>query len=357
MFQEHYALPIDKTGWQTSDRRGEAVFNWDYDMHRERLLRLYSQGKRRQWDAQVRIDWSLPAYASSPEVDDAIGLAGSNLWTRLSESTREEVRLHLMAWQFSQFLHGEQGALICASKIVQTVPQMDAKFYAATQVMDEARHVEVYSTYLDTLKVAYPINQHLKSLLDDVLSDNRWDITFLGMQVLIEGLALAAFGLVRNNTSIDLVRDLTAYVMADEARHVAFGRVALRDLYPQLSERERAEREEFCAEACLVMRDRFLAQEVWEHFGFDVQECNEHLNQSESQKIFRSLLFHRIVPTIKDIGLWSPKMRDTFAKMGVLEFADADLGSIEAEDNAFADHIDELRRSQVAATIALGDDS
>ncbi|MCL5053338.1 MAG: ferritin-like domain-containing protein [Gammaproteobacteria bacterium] len=356
MFEEHYALPIDKTQWNTADKSGSAVFTWSYDTERERLLRLYSQGKRRQWDAQIRIDWSLPAYASSPEVDSAIGLAGSQLWSKLSEDEREQVRLHLLAWQFSQFLHGEQGALICASKIVQTVPEIDAKFYAATQVMDEARHVEVYSTYLDTLAIAYPINASLKSLLNDVLSDTRWDITFLGMQVLIEGLALAAFGLVRNNTSIELVRNLTAYVMQDEARHVAFGRVALRDYYPQLTEHERAEREEFCAEACLVMRDRFLAQDVWERFGFDVQACTEHLNNSESQQLFRGLLFQRIVPTIRDIGLWSPKMRDTFASMGVMGFADTDLDAIEAEDDAIAEGIDGLRKAQVNDTIQAGAD-
>jgi hypothetical protein len=266
------------------------------------------------------------------------------------------VRLHLLAWQFSQFLHGEQGALICASKIVQTVPDLDAKFYAATQVMDEARHVEVYSSYLDVLGVAYPINKHLRSLLDDVLSDSRWDITFLGMQVLIEGLALAAFGLVRNNTTITLVRDLTAHVVQDEARHVAFGRVALKDYYPQLSEHERREREEFCAEACLVMRDRFLAQEVWEHFDFDVDACTRHLTDSESQQIFRSLLFQRIVPTIRDIGLWGSTMREAFTKMGVLEFSDIDLDTLALQDDAIADEIGSRRKAQVEGTIAAASD-
>ena len=47
-------------------------------------------------------------------------------------------------------MHGEQGALICTAKIVETVPWIDAKYYASTQVMDEARHVEVFAKYLDT---------------------------------------------------------------------------------------------------------------------------------------------------------------------------------------------------------------
>ena len=135
-------------------------------------------------------------------------------------------------------MHGEQGALICTAKIVQTVPDIDSKFYAATQVIDEARHVEVYSRYLhEKLQLVYPLNENLRSLLDDVISDSRWDMTYLGMQVLIEGLALAAFGVIRNHGDRAARPALNAYVMQDEARHVMFGRMALRDYYPQLTQR------------------------------------------------------------------------------------------------------------------------
>ena len=165
-------------------------------------------------------------------------------------------------------MHGEQGALICTGKIVQQVPQMDAKFYAATQVIDEARHVEAFSRLLhEKFDLAYPINPPLKALLDNVLSDSRWDMTYLGMQVLIEGVALAAFGLIRDQAQNPLAASVNAYVMQDEARHVAFGRLALRDYYPELSDKERDEREEFAVEACYHLRDRFKAEEVWETLG------------------------------------------------------------------------------------------
>ena len=115
------------------------------------------------------------------------------------DTEQGEAQRHVEAWRFSQFMHGEQGALICTAKIVQTVPDIDSKFYAATQVIDEARHVEVYSRYLhEKVQLVYPLNRNLESLLDDVISDSRWDMTYLGMQVLIEGLALAAFGVIRN---------------------------------------------------------------------------------------------------------------------------------------------------------------
>ncbi|MGH2711573.1 MAG: ferritin-like domain-containing protein, partial [Actinomycetota bacterium] len=270
-----------------------------------------------------------------------VPIYGSRTWESLGERERGQVRHHMIAWQFSQFLHGEQGALICASKIVQTVPDLDSKFYAATQVMDEARHVEAYSRYLrDKLDLAYPINPHLKSLLNDVVADARWDMTYLGMQVLIEGLALAAFGLIRDIAVDPLARAINAYVMQDEARHVAFGRLALRDHYKELSDRERDEREEFCVEACYLMRDRFQAKEVWERLGFDVKRCLEFTDQSDMMKEFRKMLFSRIVPTVKDIGLWGPKIRKAYEDMGVIQFQDMDPDSLSAEDEALARKLD-----------------
>jgi len=190
--------------------------------------------------------------------------------------------------------------------------------------------------------------------LDSVLTDSRWDMTYLGMQVLIEGLALAAFGGIRTFSQNELARTVTAYVMQDEARHVSFGRAALKDYYPNLSAKEREEREEFAAEACRMMRDRFLAIEVWETLGLDVEACTKYVTESESQSQFRSFLFMRIVPILRDIGLWGPRLRDAFEKMGVIGFADTDLDAVMAEDEKIADEIDELRRQEVAQVVTLG---
>ena len=350
-----YQLPVDKTEWQTADQTGTARFTWDYDDGREKLINLYEKGKKKQWDANERIDWSHDPDPENPlqMPDELVPIFGSPMWDRLTREERGDVRRNMVAWQFSQFLHGEQGALICTAKIVQTVPDIDSKYYAATQVMDEARHVETYSHYLDKIEIAYPINDNLKSLLDDVLSDSRWDMTYLGMQVLIEGLALAAFGLIRNTAGDPLGKAVNAYVMQDEARHVMFGRLALRDFYPQLTQAERDDREEFCADACYRMRDRFLANELWERLGYDTEACIKYVDESENQRLFRSLLFTRIVPTLKDIGLWGPKMRQTFADMGVIGYESTDLDQVMAEDEAVAEEIDANRR-HVEETIQVG---
>ncbi len=334
---EHWCVP------QSFD----STFRWEYEDGRDKLLNLYRKGKQLQWDADERIDWSQDLDPENPVglPDEAIGIFGSDLWNGLNDDARANLRRHFQAWQFSQFLHGEQGALVCTAKIVQQVPNMDAKFYASTQVVDEARHVEAYSRLLhEKFDLVYPINPHLKSLLDDTLSDSRWDFTYLGMQVLIEGVALAAFGMIRDVGQNPLATSVTAYVMQDEARHVAFGRLALRDYYPELTEKERDEREEFVVEGCYLLRDRFLGEEVWETLGLPVRECMEATDRSDFMKQYRSALFSRIVPTIKDIGLWGPRVQKAYADMGILGYAENDVDALGAHDEEIARQFDERRR-------------
>jgi hypothetical protein len=351
-----YALPVEQTQWQVPGG-GTTVFDWNYDEGRDRLLSLYEKGKQKQWDAAERLDWSIDVDVEDPMgvPEQTIAIYGSRVWDSLGPRERGTVRHHLASWQFSQFLHGEQGALICSSKIVHTVPDLDAKFYAATQVMDEARHVEVYSRYLmEKLRLAYPINPGLKALLNDVISDSRWDMTYLGMQVLIEGLALAAFGLIRDNATEPLAQALNAYVMQDEARHVAFGRLALREYYPQLTQAERDEREEFCIEACHMMRERFVGEEVWRNLDVDADECMAFMRASEHFRAFQSHLFSRIVPTLNDIGLFGDKMKRTFGEMGIIGYEQYDVDSMMDEDEKIAGDLDRARIEQVEESIRLG---
>jgi P-aminobenzoate N-oxygenase AurF len=329
------------------------VFDFDYTDGREQLLRLYDKGTRRQWIAEDRLDWSLEIDPDNPlgMPDEINPLYGSPWWEKMNDRERGELRRHFEAWRFSQFMHGEQGALVCTAKIVQTVPDIDSKFYAATQVIDEARHVEVYSRYLhEKVRLVYPLNESLGALLQDVVADARWDMTYLGMQVIIEGLALAAFGLIRNMATEPLGKALNAYVMQDEARHVMFGRLALRDYYPQLTEAERDEREEFCVDACYLMRDRFLGHEVWARLGLP-QEAADYVENSALMKEFRSYLFMRIVPILKDIGLWGPRIQGAFTEMGIIQFAETDLDAEMANDERAANDLD-IRLDHVKAVAA-----
>lgn len=331
----------------------DALFDWHYGAEKQELLGLYTKGKRKQWDADERIDWSLEIDHDNPQglPEEIFPLFGSDIWAKLTQKEKADLRRHYQSWTVSQFLHGEQGALFCASKIVQQVPDMEAKFYGATQVMDEARHVEAYRRLIEKYGITYSISGPLDTLLKQVLSDNRWDMTYLGMQVVIEGLALAAFAMVRDHSNNPLTKAVNAYVMEDEARHVAFGRLSLRDYYPQLTEAERKEREEFLVEACYLMRDRFRAEQVWEHMGFDVKACVDFIEQSQVMQIFRTNLFTRIVPVVKDIGLWGDKVQKAYADMGVLGFADLDITALQNRDEQIAEEMD-ARRAYVEGVIA-----
>ena len=261
----------------------DAIFTWDYEKGaRPALNKLYEKAKKNQWNGETDLPWDTEV--DQEAVVMANSLANGGVFTQEMDMSgtpfakwgdKEWIELGCESqnWTLSQFMHGEQGALICTAKIVETVPWIDAKYYAATQVMDEARHVEVFAKYLDTkLSGHYPINAHLGLLLDDIVRDSRWDMTYLGMQIMVEGLALAAFGFIHQLTTEPLLKQLLRYVMSDEARHVAFGVLSLKEYYEDLTTAELRERQEFAFEAAVRMRDRFLQQEVWERMGLPVKE-------------------------------------------------------------------------------------
>ncbi len=340
--QRIYALPVEITQWRF-DGATEIQFNWEYDDGSVPLLELYEKGKQQQWDASKRLDWSLELDPENPMQlkDESISIYETDYWRRMTDKEKAWLRRNLQANSISQFMHGEQGALIATAKIVATVPDMNAKFYAATQVMDEARHVEAYKRLLhEKFELAYPITPSLKTLLEQTLTDRRWDMTYLGMQVLIEGLALSAFQAIRDKSGNTLAGAVNAYVMQDEARHVSFGRLALRDYYPQLSEAERDEREQFVVEALYFMRDRFNQSEVWECLGLPAKLLDEIHYNSKQMNSFRGRLFSRVVPTVKDIGLWGPRVQKAFGEMGVMEYAEINVVEQLANDGKVAEDFD-----------------
>jgi hypothetical protein len=313
----------------------DTIFTWDYEKgRRPKLDKLYEKAKKTQWNGQTDLPWDTDVDQEKLVVANAIqnGGMGGGLdvtgtpFEKWGDKEWIELGVESQNWTLSQFMHGEQGALLCTAKIVESVPWIDAKYYAATQVMDEARHVEVFSKYLDDkLSGHYPINAHLRMLLDDIISDSRWDMTYLGMQIMVEGLALAAFGYMHQMTTEPLLKQLLRYVMSDEARHVAFGVLSLQEYYTQLSAAELRERQEFAFEAAVRMRDRFLQQEVWVRLGVDPKAVAPLLVDLEDQKIFQIMLFSKIVPNCKKLGLLDAAdgwLRDRFTEIGVIGFED-----------------------------------
>ncbi len=326
----------------TVENNADTIFTWDYEKGaRPALDKLYEKAKKNQWNGQTDLPWELEV--DQEQVVMANSMANGGIFSQEFDlsgtpfakwTEKEWIQLGIESqnWTLSQFMHGEQGALVCTAKIVETVPWIDAKYYAATQVMDEARHVEVFARYLDSkLDGYYPINAHLQMLLDDIIADSRWDMTYLGMQIMVEGLALAAFGFIHQLTTEPLLKQLLRYVMSDEARHVAFGVLSLKEFYQDLSAAEMRERQEFAFEAAVRMRDRFLQQEVWERMGLPVKDTIELVMMAPERQLFQQMLFTKIVPNCKKLGLLDGAdgwLRHKFEELGVIQFEDwADTGA------------------------------
>ncbi len=304
-----------------------AVFDWGYERDQPELARLYSKAKEGQWNAETDVDWSIDVDPHNPEVllihDDILPLASIPTYRGLPRKQQGLQKHALLSWMMSQFLHGEQGALFAACQLTEAVQWMDGKFYGSTQVVDEGRHVEVFHRYIDQkLGKLYQINDNLYVLIDALMSDSRWDIKFLSMQIMIEGLALGAFGTMRNHTEEPLLRDILKYVITDEARHVHFGVVALQDYYTQvLEDKERREREDWAFETSVLMRNRFLAHEFYdEYYGHAMSRraWNKLILESKFMTRFRSSMFRRIVPNLKRIGLLTPRIRPYYEELGLL---------------------------------------
>jgi hypothetical protein len=299
-------------------------YTWNYTEADKKLRKLYRLGKERNWNADTDIDWTreyprseapMLATAENPYAD-------WSSFQRLSEPERVRFGWHQHVWTVSQFLHGEQGALLVASQLVSCAPTYDGKLYSSSQTFDEARHVEVFAKYLtERVGFMYPVNRHLKALLDKVLTDPRWDLKFIGMQLVIESLALAAFNVLKVNTADPVLQDLLELVLRDEARHVAFGVSYMEQFVKTLTPKEVEERALFAFEACRVMRERIVPTDVFEHYGWDVEEGRRRFLAAGQMDLFRNLLFTRIMPNLNKVGLLPESVHAKYDELGLMQFA------------------------------------
>jgi uncharacterized ferritin-like protein (DUF455 family) len=300
-------------------------YNWDYETANAKIRRLYELGKKFNWNVEMDIDWTAAFDKSRhPSAIDQNPFSAHPVYLALPAEERAVFEWKMQAQTLSQFLHGEQGALMVASQLVTCAPTMDAKLYAASQTFDEARHVEVFNKYLrQRCGMVYPIHPNLKLLLDKILTDERWDLKFIGMQVLIEGLALAAFQAIAMTTNDPLLRQVLELVMRDEGRHVAFGVNYLEDWIAALPKEAVEERARFAYEACAIMRERLFSTVVAEEYGIEREEARRIVIDSPTGRAFGDFLFQRMIPNLKRVGLLTDEVRERFEALGVLHYEDA----------------------------------
>ena len=306
----------------------QASFDWGYARNRPALARLYEAAKQGQWNGTTDLDWKRDVDPMSEEhllvPRDFLPVAELDAYQKLTPREAAVQRRDVTAWLMSQFLHGEQGALFAACQVTEAVPWLDGKLYGSTQVVDEGRHLEVFARYLDEkLQKRYEINDNLYVVIDALMTDSRWDMKFLGMQIMVEGLALGAFGMLRQQTQEPLLKQLLTYVITDEARHVHYGVLSLQDYLKELSEKERREREDWTFEVALFLRNRFFVHEFYEeHWAHRMsrRRWEEIVLRSEMMALFRRTMFKRVVPNLKRIGLLSDRIRPRYAELGLLEY-------------------------------------
>ncbi len=251
----------------------DVAIDQSYELKPSWRSQLYGKGKSLQWDAMNRIDWSETLDPENPlcYADVFLPVYGTKNWAKLSKQDQAQVRQHYQAYTVSQFLHGEQAAMLAAGRLIEVLPELSAKNFAAQQAADEARHAEVFSHLLhNKIGIFYDFDDGISSLIRWGLSDRRWDFVVLTTQVLLEGLALGMLQQLRDFSKSPLIQNIASYVMADEARHVAFGLQELEQFYPQLTAVELRERAEFAQEGLQALRRRFNPNVAWRNLRMEV---------------------------------------------------------------------------------------
>ena len=321
----------------------EAWFDFRYQGDYPEMYDLYRRAVQNQWDGDRQLDWATDVDPRNPEkpvfpieLVPMAGLAAHGI--RLNGDEQMKFVHDFSSWLLSQFMHGEQGALYASAQVTESVHWVDGKFYGATQVMDEARHLEVFLRYLESkLGKLYQVNDNLFTILDALMRDSRWDMKFLGMQIMVEGLALGAFSMMHHATREPLLKELLRYVIQDEARHVHYGVLALKRHFAELSPRELREREDWTFEVACLMRNRFLAHEVYdEWFGngrLKRSQWDRIMSESPFMLEFRQTMFKRLVPNLEYIGIFSPRIREHYDKVGLTKYAGGrNASELTAED-------------------------
>jgi P-aminobenzoate N-oxygenase AurF len=304
----------------------ETLWDYDYEPTHDELATLYETAKKNQWNGSTAIDWSRPVGTEGPVLNVQMAFQGTEFYSKLTDEEKKEVEIRVSAWRLSQFLHGEQGALVVCGQLVNSIPELDAKLYASTQVVDEGRHVEVFERYVKKLHKIYPVDPLLKGLLDEILATNIWELKLLGMQMLVEGLAIAAFNLMRKQTGDPTLADLLDYVLQDEGRHVNFGYFALRRSIPMMDPSKRELLEDFTFRACdqMYARDERTGfqsvKSVWRDMGWDGDAVwRDAVANSPTTKAFNSFLFRdNLMPRLERLGLISERVAPRYRELGLL---------------------------------------
>lgn len=306
------------------------VFEFDYGVQAPDMRALYEKAKRDQWNAARDIDWSVPEPADGRLLaDELVDIHGSPWWERLAERDRVALNRAVTAWRLSILVYGEQGAMLACSQLVDIVAGADQKFFQATQVMDEARHNEVLERYLQVRLDGrrYPMPDNERVLFDAILTDSRWYIKTIALQLVAETFAVSLFRMMAQCAHDPLLAEVCRRILADESRHMGFGMLALPEVVRQAGAAERREMEDFTCEALEKVLSGFFPVDAYREVGFSAAEIAEirahrrgvamRSDQAVFRKHFKRDMHAAMVSNLARIGLLTERVRPRLAALGV----------------------------------------
>jgi hypothetical protein len=300
-------------------------WTWEYGSEVEELRHLYERGKKGQWNAETDVDWDTPFPADQWFLPKENVQLLPTLLRQMGadDKTCREASRDEFAHLLSQLLHGEQAAMQLCGQLTNACPTMDAKFYAGSQVIDEVRHVEVISKFLQRkLGALFPIDPTLKVLLDRLLEAPTWKLKTLGMQTLFEGMAVGIFDEVARATTNPLLRDIIRRVQIDESRHAAFGVLSMRQVVEQSEPEELAEMEDFAfsiLEALNANQQLDMLRLLGPKYGLDPESVVQMmLSLPEWPAINSKIYMHTVIPNLRRLGLITERTESDWRRIGVL---------------------------------------
>jgi hypothetical protein len=308
----------------------DTVFALDYAVQAEDMRGLYEKAKRDQWNASRDIAWETPGTDDGRVLaDELIDIHGGPLWARLGEAERVELNRRIAAWRLSVLLYGEQGAMLVCSQLVDIVAGADQKFFQATQVADEARHNEVLERYLQERLggLHYPMPANERFLFDTMLTDPRWYIKTIALQLVAETFAVSLFRMMSQAAADPVLRQVCGRILQDESRHMGFGMLALPAVVREASAAERREMEDFTCLALEKVLTGFFPLEAYRDVGFSaaqIEEVRSHRREAAARnddavyrKVFRRDMHGAMVSNLVRIGLLGERVRPRLAALGV----------------------------------------
>ena len=243
---------------------------------------------------------------------------------KLDKKSKIKLANESFRWQMSAILHGEQGALNLSASLCHILKDQGAQEYAANQAREEARHVTGFAKYINSRwGKPLPVGQTLGDLLSELVNAPEVYKKIVGMQILVEGLAMGAFATIYQHSYDPVLVKLMQLVMTDEAFHHKFGKIWADKTIPKLDENEQNIIEDWAANCFQILLFNLVNPEqkkiIYDQFGLDwkqvLDELHDIITDDDRRERMREStdIFRVLVKTLLKAGIITDRTRDFYS--------------------------------------------